>query len=166
MAKCPPAGYAPIKDDCDDTNPEVYTGATETCNYIDDDCDQRVDEDVRDLCGLGMCARRAFTCSEPVMCTPGEPSPETCNWLDDDCDGEIDEGSDLCETGNVCKDGECVPGSAGAGGGGGAGGGEETGAGSACAIDQQRASPWGTLILLSPLAAACWRWRRRRHTRR
>lgn len=164
MAKCPPPGYAPTKDDCNDTNPEIHTGATETCNYLDDDCDQRVDEDVREVCGVGMCARRASTCAEPVLCTPGEPAPETCNWLDDDCDGDIDEGSDLCGAGTFCSDGECVPGSGGAGGGGGGGGGagEEASAGSSCAFDPQRGSPWGMLILLSPLAAACWRWRSRR----
>ena len=163
MAKCPPPGYAPTRDDCDDTNPDVYPGATETCNYLDDDCDQRVDEDVREICGVGMCARLAFTCTEPVKCTPGEPTPETCNWLDDDCDGEVDEGADLCGAGSVCKNGECVPGSAGVGGGGGEGPGEEAGNGSSCAIDPQQASPWGALLLFSPLAAAAFRWRRRRH---
>jgi hypothetical protein len=158
MAKCPPPGYAPLKGDCDDINPEVYPGATETCNYIDDDCDQRVDENVREVCGIGMCARLADTCTEPVSCTPGKPTPETCNGLDDDCNGDVDEGSDICGGGAVCKEGECVPGSAGAG----AGASEEPGAGNTCAFDPQRASPWGMLILLSPLAAACWRWRRRR----
>jgi hypothetical protein len=178
MAKCPPPGYAPTRDDCDDTNPAVHAGATETCNYIDDNCDERVDENVREICGVGMCARLAYTCTEPVMCTPGEPTPETCNGLDDDCDGEVDEGGPLCGAGAVCKNGECVPGlggesgsgGAGAGGDGGAGGG--SGAGSSCAIglgldldlnlDPRGASPWGALLLLSPLAAARWRWRRRR----
>ena len=30
-------------DDCDDTNKDVYPGATETCNGIDDDCDGKDD---------------------------------------------------------------------------------------------------------------------------
>lgn len=164
MAKCPPPGYAPVKGDCDDANPDVYSGATETCNYVDDDCDGRVDEDVREVCGIGMCARLAYTCTEPVLCTPGDPTPETCNWLDDDCDGDIDEGADICGGGALCINGECISGNPGAGGGGGAGGasGEEPGAGSSCAFEPRGASPWGALLLLSPLAAALWRWRRRR----
>lgn len=164
MAKCPPPGYAPTRDDCDDANPDVYTGATEVCNYIDDNCDGRVDENVREVCGIGMCARLAYTCNEPVMCTPGEPTAETCNWLDDDCDGEVDEGDDICGAGSICKDGECVPGSAGGSGGGGAS--DDPGAGSSCAMDPRRASPWGVLALFSTLATAGWRWRRRRRLSR
>ena len=169
MAKCPPPGYAPTRDDCDDEDPAIYPGATETCNYVDDDCDERIDENVRERCGAGMCTRLADTCTEPVICTAGQPNPETCNGLDDDCDGDVDEGFDLCAPGTVCKEAECVPGvgvgaGAGAGGSGGAGGGasEAPGAGASCAFDPQRASPWGMLLLLSPLAAAGVRWRRRR----
>jgi hypothetical protein len=163
MAKCPPPGYAPTHDDCDDANPDVHPGATEICNYIDDDCDQRVDEDVREICGVGMCARLAYTCSEPIMCTPGDPTPEACNGLDDDCNGEVDDGADICGAGMVCTYGECLPGTSGAGGSGGGGAGPtaEKSAGNSCAIDPQRGSPWGMPLLFSPLLAACWRWRRR-----
>jgi putative metal-binding protein len=168
MAKCPPPGYAPTKDDCDDANPDVHPGAVETCNYLDDDCDDRVDENVRDVCGVGMCARLADTCADPILCTPGDPTPEICDGVDDDCDGEVDEGADICGAGAFCKDGECIPGStAGVGGSGGAGGGSgggDTGAGSSCSIDPQHSSPWGALLLLSPLAVLGWR-RRRRHSR-
>lgn len=31
-------------DDCDDTDPEVYAGAPERCNGVDDDCDEEIDE--------------------------------------------------------------------------------------------------------------------------
>lgn len=167
MAKCPPPGYAPTKDDCDDANPDVHPGATETCNYIDDDCDERIDENVREICGIGMCARLADTCMDPVLCTPGQPSPETCNGLDDDCNGEVDEGATLCGPGSFCKDAECVPGgsSVGAGGSGGVGGSAATGGGSSggssCTFDPRSAPPWRALLLLSPLAVACLRSRRR-----
>jgi hypothetical protein len=160
MAICPPPGYAPNQDDCDDNNPEVHGGATETCNYLDDDCDGSVDERVREVCGVGMCAREAQACGDPSSCTPGEPRPEACNYLDDDCDGEIDEGDALCGAGFACRDGECLPDD-----GGGAGGrGDE---GTDCAVDPRGASPWGLLALLSPLAVASplRRWRRPRLSR-
>jgi hypothetical protein len=32
-------------DDCDDTNPRVYPGATEVCNGLDDDCNGVIDDD-------------------------------------------------------------------------------------------------------------------------
>ena len=35
--------------DCDDDNDEVYPFAEETCNGIDDDCDDDVDADDADL---------------------------------------------------------------------------------------------------------------------
>lgn len=33
--------------DCDDTNPQVYPGAAEVCNGVDDDCDGAVDENAQ-----------------------------------------------------------------------------------------------------------------------
>ena len=39
----PPENYVPSNGDCDDTNPEVSSLATEVCNGIDDDCDELID---------------------------------------------------------------------------------------------------------------------------
>lgn len=39
-----PAGYVEASDDCDDANPDIYPGAVENCNELDDDCDGQVDE--------------------------------------------------------------------------------------------------------------------------
>ncbi|MGK4001797.1 putative metal-binding motif-containing protein [Sorangium sp. So ce1036] len=188
MAKCPPDGFAPSANDCDDRAPRVHPDADETCNLIDDDCDGRADEGVRPVCGIGLCAREASTC-DPASCVPGEPSAEVCNALDDDCDGEIDEDADVCAPGQVCSDGRCVgegtappvttsassgasvsTGTAGSAGAAGSGGGapapgtppEPGGShGGGCAIDPEGASPWPLLAVLSPLALAARRRSRR-----
>jgi len=39
-----PPGYADNDNDCDDTNADVYVGAPEFCDGLDNDCDQDVDE--------------------------------------------------------------------------------------------------------------------------
>jgi cysteine-rich repeat protein len=88
--------------DCDGTNPDVYPGAQEICNYIDDDCDSSVDEGFIDLgqactVGIGECARTGvYICSPDgsgTVCSvsAGLPSDEVCDNLDNDCDGLIDE---------------------------------------------------------------------------
>src|SRR5690606_27579347 len=86
----------------------AHPGATEVCGGRDEDCDGRLDERVRPVCGLGMCARASLTC-ELSDCVPGEPSAETCNAWDDDCDGNTDEGVRLCALGETCRAGTCVP---------------------------------------------------------
>jgi len=108
VAKCPPAGYAPRYGDCDENDPKVHPGVTEVCDHKDNNCDGRVDERVRPVCGVGMCARAAPTC-DPDTCEPGQPKPEKCNGLDDDCDGELDEGDGLCPAGQACFEAACVP---------------------------------------------------------
>ncbi len=72
--------------------------APETCNDVDDDCDGRTDEDLKDLpckvtnqygtCkGTGECAA-----GKVVNCNARTPAPEECNGIDDNCDGRTDEG--------------------------------------------------------------------------
>ncbi len=98
-------GYAPISGDCDDRDPEVNPGVTETCNSKDDDCDGEVDNGVRPQCGVGWCARYSTSC-DAADCEPGPPTVETCNGFDDDCDGVAD--NDACPEGMTCLDRECV----------------------------------------------------------
>ena len=102
----PTPGYAAEPGDCDDDDPAVHPGAEEVCNYIDDNCDGRVDERVRPRCGVGFCLRESYSC-HPDDCYPGEPSEESCSGLDKNCNGVVDEG-ELCDAGETCVSGECL----------------------------------------------------------
>jgi hypothetical protein len=103
----PRAGFGLCDNDCDDTDPKVFPGATEQCNYEDDNCNNRIDEGARKTCGEGWCRRSSDSCTTN-LCTPGDPVAEECNALDDDCDGIVDDG-ELCPSKQVCRDGLCVP---------------------------------------------------------
>ena len=39
-----PSGYSTNADDCDDSRTDVYLGATEVCDSVDNDCDGATDE--------------------------------------------------------------------------------------------------------------------------
>ncbi len=97
-------------EDCDDTDAEIFPGAEERCNGLDDDCDEEIDEDIvgplyldADSDGWGDEERSVAGCEVPeyATLTPGdcddldaEVSPdaaEVCNGIDDDCDGDTDE---------------------------------------------------------------------------
>ncbi len=93
---------------------------TETCNGLDDNCNQVVDDvagigttcltGLPSLCGFGIssCANNALLCTPDFL--PGEVV-ETCNAVDDDCDGATDEGNPggglACSTAFA---GVCAPG--------------------------------------------------------
>ncbi len=96
-----PAGYVANNSDCNDTNSNVYPGATEICNNIDDDCDGQIDENLTrpTSCGVGVCSGNTGieTCTAGVWggntCDPFQgASQEICDGqIDDDCDGSVDE---------------------------------------------------------------------------
>ncbi|MFM9948994.1 MAG: MopE-related protein [Saprospiraceae bacterium] len=107
----PPMGYVANNTDCNDANDEVYPGATEICNGVDDDCDTQTDEGVTntyyadtDGDGFGNPGSTVQACTPPMGyvanntdCNdandeiyPG--ATEICNGTDDDCDTQTDEG--------------------------------------------------------------------------
>ena len=76
---------------CDAPTPE-----DETCNGLDDDCDDEIDEGQGSTtCGLGLCVHTSPNCVGGLTqeCDPlADAAPEACNGKDDDCDGEVDNG--------------------------------------------------------------------------
>lgn len=101
----PTDGWAADPGDCAPDDETRNPGAEEACNLFDDNCDGRVDERVRPICGVGWCRRESSTC-ELAACIPGDPVEEVCNLLDDDCDGAVDENAP-CDPGLSCIAGEC-----------------------------------------------------------
>lgn len=101
----------PAASDCDDTDPDVFPGADERCDGVDDDCDQEVDEDAvdaptwwvdGDADGYGVEGDPVVGCTAP----PGRAdqvgdcddaredvhpaAPEIClDGADNDCDGVV-----------------------------------------------------------------------------
>ncbi len=109
-----PSGHEASGGDCDDSDPGVHPGATETCDAVDSDCDGSatigaVDGDTwysdTDGDGWGDPGSPVVDCTQPggtvvdaTDCDDSDPAvfpgaDEYCNGYDDDCDGSIDVGA-------------------------------------------------------------------------
>ena len=96
--------YATILgEDCDDADADIYFGAPELCDGVDNDCNGLEDDDVQgvgEACGVGVCSGGRMECNGLglVCSTDSLISAETCDdGLDNDCDGLTDSADSDCQ---------------------------------------------------------------------
>ncbi|MCB9795070.1 MAG: hypothetical protein H6741_20405 [Alphaproteobacteria bacterium] len=109
-----PSGYADNADDCDDNEALAWTGASESCDGVDNDCDSSTDEGALstwyldyDGDGYGNDSQSAEACSAPTSLyvasggdcddSDADYSPgatEGCDGEDYNCDGSVDNDAD------------------------------------------------------------------------
>ena len=83
---------SPASEDCDDTDPRRYPGATEICgSSVDEDCDGIDAVCVADGDGDGYFTPEDCNDSDPTV-HPGVEAETRCDGADDNCNGAVDEG--------------------------------------------------------------------------
>jgi len=117
QACSPPAGYVAISTDCHDGFATVHPGASEVCDYLDNNCNGSVDEGLtvptwyrdEDVDGYGNASVTTQSCTTPggyvadkTDCNdtnryinPGMMD-ECFDRIDNNCSGRRDEGCPLC----------------------------------------------------------------------
>ena len=85
--------------DCNIEVARIHRDAVESCDFVDEDCDGRVDETfdlTSDPRNCGVCGRicpGGEVCSAGSCVTPCSASPEVCgDGIDNNCDGRVNEG--------------------------------------------------------------------------
>jgi hypothetical protein len=102
-------GFTPCDEDCDDGDDQVYPGAPQLCDRLNNDCNDPVwpelppDESDDDTDSLAECEGDCDDTRDFVL--PG--LDEICDSLDNDCDDEVDEGFDLDLDGWTTCGGDC-----------------------------------------------------------
>ncbi|MFN7142841.1 MAG: MopE-related protein, partial [Myxococcota bacterium] len=107
----PGEGWVGSGGDCDDSEPFAWTGATELCDSVDNDCNGTVDDGLStrwypdaDGDGYGDESAAMDSCVDPGAgylstggdCDDGEPrawtgASEYCDTVDNDCNGLVDD---------------------------------------------------------------------------
>jgi hypothetical protein len=127
-----PTGYADNIDDCDDASLEIYPGADEYCNGVDNDCDGALDNGALDGLvyyldtdgdGFGDPTTEELYCSVPTDgvtdnsdCDDSDDTinttgTETCSdGLDNDCNGDVDCDDASCSGSTECGEISCQDG--------------------------------------------------------
>ena len=124
MACEQPKGSVLNPDDCDDNNESINPFASEVCDSLDNNCNDRIDEGLlhtlyadMDGDGFGDINSSIIACEFPdgyvinrddcddstIMVFPNRP--EICDGLDNNCNGEIDEGVLISYYADVDEDG-------------------------------------------------------------
>ncbi|MEL6349175.1 MAG: putative metal-binding motif-containing protein [Myxococcota bacterium] len=127
VACAQPDGYVDNTDDCNDGNADVFPGATETCNGLDDDCNNEIDDEPdgaplwyedKDNDGYGGLGEDPIAvCQRPsgysgtnddcddTTATVRPDAAELCDGVDNDCDTLVDDTDpDIADAGSYAPD--------------------------------------------------------------